>query len=92
MSSDNEDFTLNRITLDIVTREPISQRRMDIMAREATENLHLLIVEQEDGAVVKIDKYVEAHVHDTAGGDRCPNCLEHSMDYKSGEAVMAANS
>lgn len=90
MSEGNEEYTLNRITLDLVTREPISQRRMETMAREATENLHLLVVEQEDGAVVKIDKYVEAHVHDTADGDRCPNCLQHSMDYKSGEAVMAA--
>jgi hypothetical protein len=81
------EYTLNRITLDLLTEEPISQRRLDSMAREATENLHLLIVEKEDAAVVKIDKNIEAHVHATSTGDRCPNCLEHSLDYKSGESV-----
>lgn len=84
------EFTLNRITLDLLTEEPISQRRLDIMAREATENLHLLVVEQDDSAVVKIDKYVEAHVHATADGERCVSCLEHSLDYKSGMSVAEA--
>lgn len=81
------EYTLNRITLDLLTEEPISQRRLDTMAREATENLHLLVVEQDDSAVVKIDKYTESHVHSTSSGERCPNCLEHSLDYKSGESV-----
>ena len=81
------EYTLNRITIDLLTEEPISQRRMDSMAREATENLHLLVVEKEDAAVVKIDKYTEAHPHATSSGERCPNCLEHSLDYRSGESV-----
>lgn len=80
------EYTLNRITVDLLTEEPISQRRLDSMAREVTENLHLLVVEQEDSAVVKIDKYVEAHVH-AAVDDRCQFCLEKSLDYKSGTSV-----
>jgi hypothetical protein len=79
---------LHRITIDLVAEEELSQRRMDTMAREAAENLHLLIAEKEDQAILNLDKYAEAHVHNTEDGDRCGHCLHHSKDYRSGNTAV----
>lgn len=81
--------TLTRITVDLVTEEPLSDRRMETIARETTEHVHLLGVETEDQANVKVDKYVEAHIHDTGDGDRCGQCVQHSLDYRNGDIVVA---
>lgn len=81
--------TLTRFTVDLVTEEELSQRRMDSLARELTDHLHVLGVETEDQANVQVDKHVTAHVHDCGDGDRCSFCLEYSRDYRNGDIVVA---
>lgn len=83
---DNEKF-LTRITVDLVTDEPLSERRQMTMAREVTENLHVLVVEDEDQPLKEVEKYINAHTHDTADGTRCQVCVEQSLDYRSGTGV-----
>jgi hypothetical protein len=80
---------LTRFTVDLITDEELSERRIEIIAREMTENLHVLVVETEDAVVSGVDKYAYGHVHDTAEGDRCSYCVNESRDYKSGDAVVA---
>lgn len=81
--------TLTRFVIDLVTEEPLSDRRMETLARETTEHLHLLGVEAEDEANVKVDKLAEAHIHDTGDGDRCGHCANHARDYRNGDIVVA---
>jgi len=86
--SDEEHAVLTRFTIDLVTKEPLSERRVAMLAREMTENLHVLLIEPEDEAHVEVDKLAYGHVHDTAAGDRCPVCVEGSLDYRNGISVV----
>ena len=77
-----------RFIIDGVFEEPPSERRIEIMSREITDNLHVLIAEKEDEVHTEVEKLAYGHVHDTAAGDRCGVCLEASMDYRSGDSVI----
>lgn len=79
---------LIRFTVDMVVAEPIPDHRMETIARELTEHLHVIGTEPEDQVHKEVDKLAVAHVHDTAGGDRCSECLEESLDFRSGATVL----
>lgn len=78
--------TLNRFTVDLVTEDELSQRRLDILAGELSEWLHLLGVEVEDEMENVSDKFVSGHVHD-ATESRCRTCAYQAQDSKNGDVV-----
>jgi len=77
---------ITRFTVDLVTEEPLSERRQEMMAGEISENLHLLVIEPEDEMINVLDKYVNGHTHD-ATQERCPQCYYHCRDSKNGDVV-----
>ncbi len=81
---------LTRFTVDLVTDEELSDSRIAAIARDMTSTLHILGVEDEDGAHSEVDKFAYGHTHDTAEGDRCGHCVEESLDYKNGDTVLNA--
>jgi hypothetical protein len=80
---------LNRIVIDVVTEEELSERRMEIIAREATDYVHTIVMEPEDECHDEVDKLSHTHVHDTAEGERCSVCVNFARDYRSGDSVLA---
>ncbi len=80
---------LNRIVIDVVTEEELSERRMEIIAREATDYVHTIVMEPEDECHDEVDKLSETHVHDTGDGSRCPTCVNYSLDSRNGDNVLA---
>lgn len=81
---------LTRFTVDLVTEEELSERRIEIIAREMTENLHVLVVETEDAPIKSVEKNAHGHVHDVADGSRCAWCVNEAKDYKNGDVVVNA--
>lgn len=78
---------ITRFTIDVVTEDPLSERRQQIIAGEMSEWVHLLGMESEDGTINVSDKYVNGHTHD-ATQERCPQCHYHSRDAKNGDALI----
>ena len=80
---------LTRFTVDLVTDEELSERRVQVIARELTDNLHVLVVEAEDEANMEVDKLAYGHVHNGGNnGNRCPVCTDASLDYRDGNSVV----
>lgn len=77
---------LNRFTIDVVTEEPLSERRQQTISREMSEWVHLLGVETEDEMVNVNDKFAHGHTHDTTE-DRCRQCNYFANDSKNGNSV-----
>ncbi len=77
---------LNRFTIDVVTAEPLSERRQALLAAEISEWVHLLGTEVDDHPINVQDKYVDGHEHD-ATVERCSQCHYHSRDAKNGDRV-----
>ena len=78
---------LTRFTVDLVTEEQLSERRVEVISREMTDNLHIILTEAEDEAYDQVNKHSYGHVHDTADGSTCPSCAENARDYRNGDRV-----
>ena len=80
---------LVRFTVDVVfpADQIPSQHRLDSLARALTENMHTVIVEEDDSANMKVEKYVHQHIHD-ATQSRCEDCQYHAYDDRNGDKVV----
>lgn len=80
----------NRLVIDLVTDEPLSEHRLKSLAREASNNLHIVLTDPDDEVHEEVVKYAEGHYHEQ-NGDRCSYCVEMSLDYRSGDNVVTGN-
>ena len=78
---------LNRFIVDVVTDEPLSERRMEMLAAEISEWVHVLGVESDDSPINVEDKYASGHEHDTTE-ERCGHCYYHARDSKNGDLLV----
>lgn len=78
---------LTRFVIDLVTEEELSERRTAVIAREMTDTLHVLGIDADDEAHTEVNKYAEGHVHEVTD-ERCTFCVEHSLDYRNGQALV----
>lgn len=79
---------LNRIIIDVITEEELPERRMEIIAREATDYVFTIVMEPEDEVHSEVNKHSETHVHD-ATEERCSLCTSYGRDYLNGDVVLA---
>ena len=76
--------SLNRFVIDLTTDEELSERRIQSIAKELSDHVHLFS-EDEDGVDQKSDKLFYGHVHNAAE-DICRYCRSHSRDGVDGES------
>lgn len=81
---------LTRFIVDLVTDDELPPSRVRSIAREMTDNLHILGVEKDDNAFKHVEKLAKGHVHEVPNGERCFECLEFSNDSRSGDVVLNA--
>jgi hypothetical protein len=81
---------LNRITIDVVSKEQLSDGRLEHLSRECTDYLHVVLVEPEDDVHVELDKHYNYHVHDNTDGDSyCDFCVRtNAQDRLSGDVLV----
>ena len=79
--------TLNRFTIDLVTDEPLSERRLQTIAREMSEWVHLLGVENDDEMINVSEKLAMGHAHDSTE-DQCRVCNYASYDSRNGDQLV----
>lgn len=67
----------NRIVVDVITEEPLSEIRLRAMAREAADQIYAVVVEQEDGVIENAEKNMHGHVHVSTPRVNCEFCIEN---------------
>jgi hypothetical protein len=84
---------LNRITIDVVSKEQLSESRLEHLSREATNFVHVVLVEPEDEVHVELDKHYNYHLHDnTTGESYCEFCVHtNAQDRLSGDQLVQQN-
>lgn len=81
---------LLRIVLDAVVTDDEdmpNQYRLQELATEASQNLHVTIAEREDGLNMAVEKLATTHVHDSTNGP-CQYCVNMGYDERNGASVM----
>lgn len=74
---------LNRVVIDFWTEEELSERRKEIMAREVSDNLHIM-AEAEDGVDQKFEhKFFHIHEHDSTRDTSCRFCISFADDRRN---------
>ncbi len=89
MSDTDKEWRLVRFTIDVVVdAETVpNEFRREALARQLTENMHSTILEDEDGANMRVEKYTLVHVHD-ATETPCKTCQYNAFDDRNGNSVV----
>ena len=84
---------LNRLTVDFVSKEQLSDGRLEHLTRELTDYLHVVLVEPEDEVHVEIDKHYNYHAHDNTNGESyCDFCVRvNAQDRLSGDVLVESS-
>ncbi len=90
MAIQDKQWALLRFTVDVVVdAETVpNEYRREALARQLTENMHGSILEDEDGANMKVDKLTRVHIHD-ATERPCNDCNIDVYDDRNGNSVVA---
>ena len=80
--------TLTRLVVDLVTEEELSEARVRAISSELSDNLHVIVVEDEDQPNLHVEKNFRGHVHDNSEGGYCPWCVKHAEDRLNGDIVV----
>jgi hypothetical protein len=93
MADQPENILLRFIVDAVVPADSVpGEHRLNRMAGELSENLHVAIAEDSDELNMKIeDKYSHVHVHD-ATENQCRACAYHAFDEKNGDLVVENSS
>jgi len=81
---------LHRLTIDVVSREQLSDGRLEHLTRELTDYAHVVLVEPEDDVHVELDKHYNYHVHDNTGSESyCDYCVrQNAQDRLNGDVLV----
>lgn len=83
--------TLYRFVVDAVTDDELSPYRAQQLAKELSDNLHVTVVEPEDGVNLRVEKLHLVHLHDATeetGGGYCQDCVNVGYDGRNGDWVV----
>lgn len=67
----------NRIVVDVITEEPMTDVRLRTLAREASDWVHTIGVEPDDEVDETVDKNQHGHIHRSTRGENCMFCIEN---------------
>lgn len=78
---------LNTLIIEVVTEDELTERRLNDIAAETSEYIHVVLTEPDDSVIVVNDVRSTAHIHD--GTSRCAFCEHNAYNSRNGDIVVA---